>query len=210
VEGDYDFKLLRRFARKLGFSELGAGLGLTPIESGGFGSWERVTTLAAGIAEVLGAPLMIAAIYDRDYFCQEHVDHVVNTLSEALTFAHILSRKEIENYLLVPPALQRAIERSIVSRNLPRGRSAENLDIEQILGEITEKMQGDAQAQILAKRGDYLRSSRRDSATVNAETITVFNERWRKLESRLELVSGKEALANLRTPSTGAVWDIVN
>jgi len=199
VEGDYDFKLLRRFARKFGLAELGAGLGLTPIESGGFGSWERVTTLAAGIAEVLGAPLMIAAIYDRDYFCQEHVDHVVNTLSNALTFAHILSRKEIENYLLVPAALQRAMERSIASRNLPQERLIKNPDIERLLGDITEKMQGDAQAQILAKRGDYLRSRGRDSATVNAETIKMFNERWRKLESRLELVSGKEVLAHLRT-----------
>ena len=42
---------------------------------------------------------MIAAIYDRDHFCQEQVDHVVNTLSTALKFAHIHSRKEIENYL---------------------------------------------------------------------------------------------------------------
>ena len=45
VEGDDDFRLLRRFARKLGFEELGAGMGLTSLESGGFGSWQRVMTL---------------------------------------------------------------------------------------------------------------------------------------------------------------------
>jgi hypothetical protein len=199
VEGDYDFKVLRRFARKLGLSELGAGLGLTALESGGFGSWERVTTLAAGIAEVLGAPLMIAAIYDRDYFCEEQLVHVVTTLSKTLQFAHIHSRKEIENYLLIPAALQRAIERSIASRNSSSERLAGKIDINKILHEITEPMQSEIQAQIVAKRGDYLRSSRRDSASVAAETIKAFNWRWRNLTGRLELVSGKEVLGKLRT-----------
>jgi hypothetical protein len=76
---------------------------------------------------------------------------------------------------------------------------AGKIDIIKILGEITEPMQGDVQAQILARRGDYLRSSGRDSASVTAETIKAFNGRWRNLASRLELVSGKEVLAKLRT-----------
>jgi energy-coupling factor transporter ATP-binding protein EcfA2 len=199
VEGDYDFKVLRRFARKLGLSELAAGLGVTALESGGIGSWERITTLAAGIAEVLGAPLMIAAIYDRDYFPPEQVDHVVNSLSRALKFAHIHSRKEVENYLLIPAALKRAIDRSISSRTPSAGKEIVGVDIDEILTEITDPMQGDIQAQILARRGDYLRSTGRDLASVNAETISAFNERWRNLNSRLELVPGKEVLAKLRT-----------
>jgi predicted ATP-dependent endonuclease of OLD family len=36
VEGDSDFRLVRRFARKLGFTELAAGTDLTSLESGGF------------------------------------------------------------------------------------------------------------------------------------------------------------------------------
>ena len=50
VEGDEDFRLLRRFAGRLGLTELAAGFGITALESGGFGSWHRVTTLAAGVA----------------------------------------------------------------------------------------------------------------------------------------------------------------
>ena len=199
VEGDYDFKLLRRFARKLGLSELAAGLGITALESGGFGSWQRVTTLAAGIAEVLGAPLMIAAIYDRDYFPSEQVEHVVNTLSKALNFAHIHSRKEIENYLLIPSALNRAINRSISSAKSRTERALADVDLEEVLSEITEPMQSEVQAQILARRADYLKPTGRDSASVNAETIRAFNDRWRNLNGRLELVSGKEVLAKLRT-----------
>ena len=104
--------------------------------------------------------------------------------------------KEIENYLLIPGVLKRAIQRS------DSGRSAKEpgeIDINGILEELTEPMQSEIQAQILAKRGDYLRNSGRDSATLNAETLRTFSERWRNLESRLKLVPGKEVLAKLRT-----------
>ena len=111
VEGDDDFRLLRRFARRLGYKELGAGIGLTALSSGGFGSWQRITTLAAGITKTLGTPLLIAAVYDRDYFCEEEVDHVKGQLEQTLQLAHVHSSKEIENYLLVPTALDRAIRR---------------------------------------------------------------------------------------------------
>ncbi len=58
VEGEDDFRLLRRFARRLGLTELAAGMGIIALPSGGFGSWQRVTTLASGIADALGAPLV--------------------------------------------------------------------------------------------------------------------------------------------------------
>ena len=46
VEGDGDFRLLRRLARRLGLGELAAGVGITPLQSGGFGSWRRIRSLA--------------------------------------------------------------------------------------------------------------------------------------------------------------------
>jgi predicted ATP-dependent endonuclease of OLD family len=116
VEGANDFKLLRRFARRLGMQELAAGLGIVALQSGGFGSWQRVTTLASGIAEALGAPLSIAAIYDHDYYCPEQVIEVVRTLSQHLKLAYVHGRKEIENYLLIPDVLERAFDRAIAER----------------------------------------------------------------------------------------------
>jgi transposase-like protein len=99
VEGLNDFRLLRRFARKLGLQELSSGSGIIPLESGGFGSWQRITVLASGIAEALGAPLMIGAVYDRDYFCNEEIALVLKSLDTGLRVSCVLERKEIENYL---------------------------------------------------------------------------------------------------------------
>jgi energy-coupling factor transporter ATP-binding protein EcfA2 len=112
VEGLDDFRLLRRFARKLGLQELSSGTGITPLRSGGFGSWQEIAAFAARIGEALGAPLKIGAVYDRDYYCDEQIRDVVTSLDANLSVSAILERKEIENYLLVPAALDRAITRS--------------------------------------------------------------------------------------------------
>ena len=199
VEGDDDFRLLRRFARKFGMTELGAGLGITSLESGGFGSWQRITTLASGIADALGTSLTIAAIYDRDYFCNEEISHVVDSLTDSLSLAHVHERKEIENYLLIPEVLDRAIRRVVTERSA-------RLDLEipivpraiDLLREITDPLRDDIRSQIIAHRYNYLRSSGRDLSVITCETIASFSPRWDDLHLRLLLVPGKEVLRSLR------------
>ena len=54
VEGMDDYKIIRRFAKNMGFQELSSGADITPFESGGYSSWERVKSLAWGIQKTLG------------------------------------------------------------------------------------------------------------------------------------------------------------
>lgn len=199
VEGDNDFRLLRRVARRIGMRELGAGLGVTPLESGGFGSWERITTLASGIAEALGSPLIIAAIYDRDYYCREHIHEITAQLASHLDFAHVHQKKEFENYLLLPEVLDRALAHA-VSERAQRGESPSRIAINSadLLREITDPLKDAVQSQILARRWEYLRSSGRDLAEVNRETMAEFGSIWEDLSRRLDIVPGKEVLGQFR------------
>jgi hypothetical protein len=104
---------------------VGSGVRHRRAAIGGGGSWQRVTTLAAGIAEALGCPLSIAAIYDRDYYSDEQISEVISALSQNLKLTHVHERKEIENYLLMPTVLDRALNRSLVERATRRGVPAE-------------------------------------------------------------------------------------
>jgi energy-coupling factor transporter ATP-binding protein EcfA2 len=199
VEGVDDFRLLRRFARRLGLQELASGAGIVPLPSGGFGSWSRVTTLAAGIAEALGSSLSIAAIYDRDYYSIEHIKEVVEALSKNLTLARVHARKEIENYLLIPSALGRALDRILTERDAlqevsPRTRA----DIESLLIAITDPMRDEVMSQLVAKRSEKLKPTGRDPANIMKETIADFNKKWDELATRLTIVPGKEVLRTLR------------
>ncbi len=199
VEGAFDFKVLRRFAKVLGMDELSTGTDITPVESGGFTSWERVRATAWGIERTLGGALRIAAIFDRDFYPQEQVDAILADLSAPLEFAHIHARKEMENYLLVPSVLERALRKAFIERTRRLGDTPPNLDpIVDILDRITSPMKGDVLGQYLARRSEFLQRTRRDTATINAETLEWFEGKWGDLATRMEIVRGKEVLSALR------------
>jgi hypothetical protein len=199
VEGLDDFRLLRRFARKLGMQELSSGIGITPLESGGFGSWQKITVLASGIADALGAPLMIGAVYDRDYFCDEQIADVLRNLEASLRVGCVLERKEIENYLLVPAALNRAVARTLSARRERGGlRGGDALDCAELLDEITQPMKEDVLAQLMARRHDYLGHTGQDKSRLYRDVLSAFDRRWASLDTRVALVPGKEVLGVLR------------
>ncbi|WP_291829107.1 AAA family ATPase [Bosea sp. (in: a-proteobacteria)] len=198
VEGLDDFRLFRRFARKLSMHELGSGIGITPLESGGFGSWQRITVLASGIADALGAPLMIGAIYDRDYFCSEQIDEVIANLTVDLRLAHVLGRKEIENYLLVPAALDRAIMRASSGRDDDGQSRTIDVDSVSILEEITQGMKEETISQIMARRHDFFQRTGIDKSQIYRDAMSSFEKRWANIDQRLQIVPGKETLRLFR------------
>jgi energy-coupling factor transporter ATP-binding protein EcfA2 len=200
TEGYFDYKIIRRFAYKIDMQELASGSDLTFFESGGFSSWERVKSLSWGIKNTLGADISIAAIYDHDYWCDEQIHKTLNDLKSELTFAHIHSRKEIENYLLVPEVLDRAFKKSIIEKERRLGISI-NPDetITDILVNLTNAKEEEIQGQYIAKHIEYLKFSGKDSGTLSVEAIKRFKEKWQKLETRLEIVPGKQILSLLRS-----------
>lgn len=199
VEGGNDYKIIRRFAKKYGLPELASGTGLTPFESGGFSSWERVNALSWGLKNTLGADIQIGAIYDHDYWCDEQIDETEEALTAQLTFAHVHKRKEIENYLLLPSVLARALEKAVEDRN-KRTSSEKVIDVsvEEMVGQLTKDLKATTQGQYVGKYLEYNKGSGRDAATLSAEAITRFESKWTALETRLEIVPGKEILRKLR------------
>jgi hypothetical protein len=143
--------------------------------------------------------LAIGAIYDRDYFCAEEIEEVEAVLSRTLRLAHVHNRKEIENYLLIPAALDRAIARALSDRQRRGEAISVSLPVAaSLLREITDPMRDDVQSQLIARRTTYLRTTGRDLADLTRETLAAFSERWSDLNTRLELVPGKEVLRLFR------------
>lgn len=197
VEGDYDYRILRRFARQLGLIELASGNELTAVEAGGFSSWQRVRDTAWGFEKTLGHGLKLAAVFDRDYWPPEQISAIEAELDERLEFVHVHQRKEIENYLLHPGILQRAFNKMYKGTDaLPSSSAPDSLLV--LLDTITNRMRSEIQAQYISKRGRFLEKSHLDQATVTTETIRWFEERWADLSTRLEIVPGKAVLRELR------------
>lgn len=199
VEGLDDFRTIRRFAQKFGHMELASGIDLTPVQSGGFSSWESILSFAQVFEKAVGNTVNIGVIYDRDYTPQEQLTDIIQDLEKHLNFAHIHYRKEIENYLLIPAALERAVKKGITEREKRFGEKITSFpNVREILDEITNTLRSDIQGQYLAKRSKYFEHSKLDKATINSQTIKIFDEKWANLETRMEIVPGKEVLKKLR------------
>jgi len=197
-EGAVDYKILRRFSRKLKYSELSSGNDITQLASGGYSSWSRVEALAWGLKDTLGSEIKIAAIYDRDFWCEHEISANEGSLKAALSFAHVHRRKEIENYLLVPEVLERCINKACAERLAKKGGDAEYIDVQLLLGEITEKHRIGLQGQYVSKYTSYHRSSGKDSGTLTSEVLHWFDSKWFSMKERMEIVGGKDVLRELR------------
>jgi hypothetical protein len=67
------------------------------------------------------------------------------------------------------------------------------------LTRITDGLRQKLLGQYIGCRSDYLRKlSSRNSSTISQETIRWFDAKWATLDTRLEIVPGKEVLHGLR------------
>ena len=200
VEGSNDGKILRRFARTLGFVELASGNDITMIESEGFSSWKKIEASAWAFEKALQGRFRIGAVFDRDYFSSEEINVVLQKLSARFPDVHIHERKEIENYMLVLDPLNRAIQKTIRERNrkMKIAKNVEEFEVTKKLESITDEYKSDIAAQIIGKRLDFVKSAGKDSSTVTREVLDYIENMWTDLETRLVLVPGKKVLRKLR------------
>lgn len=199
VEGMSDYKTIRRFANNLGLHDLASGNDLTAFESGGFSSWEKIRSFAWGVKNTIDTTMKIFAVYDRDYFCGDEIDSILQSLRFELAGAHIHHRKEMENYLLVIPVLERVLDKQILIKNKRGGVPLQkSKSISKYLEDITVDLKVDVQSQYIAKRINYNNGRGIDSSTVSAAAIREFDSLWGDINTRMILVPGKIALRLLR------------
>lgn len=112
---------------------------------------------------------------------------------------HILRRKELENYLLVPAALAEAIADRLSGRGDCDAKiPCEN--VEEMIDEITGAMKSGVLSQTISNRMRYFANrTARDPATVASEAITGLDNDWVDLERRMAVVPGKQLLSSVNT-----------
>lgn len=198
VEGD-EYRIIAAFARLLGRPRVAAAMDYAVFPWGGFPVPEAVLAISRGMTEALGDDLEFAGVFDRDFRCDEEVAMVVEQLEQRLDLVHVQRRKETENYLLVPEALQRAATIAIRDRARRKGElpAVEPPDIRMLLDRVTEPMRFEISGQYVGKKIDFRRRQRLDSASVAAEVAKWFDRTWSSLDTRLEIVPGKDVLREL-------------
>lgn len=199
VEGQ-DSKFIEKFSKILGFSSLINNGELTIIPIGGFSQWEKIAHAQWAFSGVLGEEIKTAALFDRDYRSKEEVKDFEKNLTKKVSFIHVLRKKEIENYLLIPKAIEKAINKQLNNRiNNGVLDSMPEFDIEKILFKITDSMRNDVQGQIIEHEYHYLikNGSKETLATVSSRISKKLDQNWSDLTYRLAIVPGKEVFSKI-------------
>lgn len=197
VEGE-DFKTIRRFARVLGLSHLAVGTGVVPYPLGGFPALDSLKDICRGIQSAVSEPVAFGGLFDRDFRSDAEIESFESALAKSLCLVHVWYRKEIENYLLVPTVLDRAIDAEL-ARRASRGAPVlhREVDIDALLHEVTDPLREDVESKYVAARIAVRDKRSDDLSTAHRELMQEFKRRWEKLDVRLSLVPGKQTLASL-------------
>lgn len=199
VEGN-DYKVLRWFAARIGHVRLSAASDVAVISIGGFPTVEHIRAYCQALNEIVAQPVITFGVFDRDYRCDAEVSEIAAKLGRHVGIARILGRKEIENYLLVPEAIDRALERAIAQEAARTGvRPASVEPAADILDRITGALLAETRAAYVGARVEYLKQSAKAKAisTLTTEAMSDFDAVWNDAGDRLTLVSGKQTLARL-------------
>ena len=198
VEGK-DFKLLSAFSRKVGNQAVAIQSDFAIVPVDGFNP-SQIRDLSLGIEKTLGVNVLKAIILDRDFRSDEEVEDHLQDFHTFASLAHIHECKEIENYVLIPSAIQRALTRKAREKATRSGMAVRSCgDVEEILLELTDTMKTGILAQVIPKRVKYLKKfkPKLDASTVTKQTLEDFDTVWRSLDGRLRFVPGKKLLTAL-------------
>jgi AAA15 family ATPase/GTPase len=196
VEGK-DFQILGKFAQKLGITTVGnrSTFAVIPVE--GFNP-ERIRSLKLGMETTLGGKILAAAVLDKDYRCDAERDAISANCKSFCSLVAIHKRKEIENFLLVPAAIDRAAERRIADRSNRTGETIKYVSsASSLLDDFAASKKSYVAAQYLADRRHFERKNSPNihEATIHEKALEDFEKCWQTSASRLEIVPGKEALS---------------
>ncbi|WP_292548391.1 AAA family ATPase [Mesorhizobium sp.] len=196
VEGK-DFQILGKFASKLGFAEVGnrGNFAVIPVE--GFNP-ERAKNIKAGMELTLGGKIASAIVFDRDYRSEDECTAIKEACGKFSELVTLHRRKEIENFLLVPVAIDRAAANK-VSEVLRRGGSAKAYVpiAESVLNKFSLEKKNYVAGQFLSNRRRFERqnSPNLNDATVSEAAMNEFDKFWDNPDLRMGLIPGKDALS---------------
>ena len=198
VEGK-DFQILSAFARKIGKQAVAnrSDFAVIPVE--GFNP-QKVSDFSKGMELTLGTGFLKAVIFDRDYRSKDEVVEVLKDLNKFANLAHIHTRKEVENFLLEPASIDRAVTQRIAEYNKRTDNSIEYVEkAEVILESLTGEMKNIVLGQFLSKRAAFvkIKNPGLDQATITQRLLEEFEKIWSDISKRLEIVPGKGIFSQL-------------
>ncbi len=186
VEGK-DLKILSKFYEKLHPDSYNPINTLPSVSLGGFTRLNEAFGAAKLFHDETEGIIRTLCVLDRDYYPEDMLTEKMTKANENYLNLHIWSKKEIENYVIIPEAIFRITQRP--------SDEYENFLVK--FNELIENFKEQVHNQISAKLIDYKKAQGLDAVTSLEMAGKIMKEKWTSLDNKLALISGKEAISRI-------------
>ena len=188
LEGN-DLEFLNAFHETLTENLHTAISALPTISIGGFGNWREAVATASGFRRLGDESIKAYCILDSDY--RTNVEHkkIVKRAEKEGLYLHVWSRKEIENYVVEPAAIQRLIAK--------RSSGPVPPDLQEIrtqIESVCEELKGDATIQFAQEIQRLKKVSLSEAMATAQEYISA---KWQTFDGKVGTCSGKRIVSML-------------
>lgn len=169
------------------------------IPLGGFNP-QRAKILKEGIELTLGTSITSMVILDRDYRSQAEVDSIKKEAAKFSDEVVVHGRKEIENFLLVSEAIERAAKKRIQDRKARGGLvSDESFDVDAVLDSFSNDQRAYVQSRYIALRQRFAKrsGSKTHPDKITEDAIVEFDKNWEQSKALRKMIPGKDALSEI-------------
>ena len=189
VEGD-DLALLKRIHNTLFPESQNPIDAVANVSIGGWSGWKSVIGSSWLVGQT-GVDLAVYCLLDRDYHLPKEIEALMREAENNGIRLHVWSRKELENYLLVPSAIWR-----LIIKTLPRKATIpDEKEVEQAMVHIAHTMK---QGLIDSFAEQFRLLEPRLAVQKWNESARVWVEKWwGSFEARMSIVPGKAVLSEL-------------
>jgi hypothetical protein len=190
VEGD-DLEFLERFQTLL-FPHSSLPFDNVPNMSiGGWSGWSYAVGSSMFLRNAAGQDITVYCVLDSDYHPPEVLAERRAGATNAGVELHIWTKKEIENYLVIPTAIQRVIAVRVARRTSPPSVAEVTSKIDELASTFRDDVLDAVATECLARdRASGLR-------VANRAARQYVDPAWQTAEGRLARVSGKAMLSAL-------------
>lgn len=186
VEGK-DITYLKEVYDKL-YCNIDDSLDVIPHMSvGGWNNWPYAVGSSLFLKNEAGELIKIYCILDRDYHTPKEIKERLTEATKKGMLLHIWSKKEIENYFIIPDVIYRILK-----------KSNSRICLNDVLNQI-DKLVIECYNSVFDAYSEHFIQINRGGGvtTANIETRKIMNEKWKTFEGRLSLVSGKRILKEI-------------
>jgi energy-coupling factor transporter ATP-binding protein EcfA2 len=190
IEGK-DVALLKQFQNTLFRTSAHPIDAIPNLSVGGWGGWHYAVGSSMLLRTAIGQEIKPYCIFDSDFHTPNQIAARNEEAAQKAVILHIWTKKELENYVLVPEAILRTL--SAKARDTVPRLSAE------LIAQKLFEFAGELEDEVMdAFAAEYFTDNRSGGMTqANRSARERMAADWNTTDGRLSLVSGKRLLARL-------------